>query len=68
MMILLATNLGDIVLEMYPEKAPLSVENFLAYTDQGFYDGTVFHRVIPGFMVQGGVLPRRCSIRIPILQ
>ena len=54
MMILLATNLGDIVLEMYPEKAPLSVENFLAYTDQGFYDGTVFHRVIPGFMVQGG--------------
>ncbi len=53
-MILMTTSLGDITLELYPEKAPISVENFLAYADEGFYDGTVFHRVIPKFMVQGG--------------
>ena len=53
-MILLVTNLGDIVLELHPDYAPLSVENFLVYVDEGFYDGTVFHRVIPEFMVQGG--------------
>lgn len=41
-------------LELYPEKAPLSVENFLKYVDDGFYDGTCFHRVIPSFMIQGG--------------
>ncbi|MDE2235347.1 MAG: peptidylprolyl isomerase [Gammaproteobacteria bacterium] len=54
MMILLDTNFGDIVLELYPDKAPVSVKNFLVYVDEGFYDGTVFHRVIPKFMVQGG--------------
>jgi cyclophilin family peptidyl-prolyl cis-trans isomerase len=48
------TSKGTITLELYPEKAPKSVENFLAYVDEGFYDGTVFHRVIEGFMVQGG--------------
>lgn len=53
-MILLTTSLGDITLELDPQKAPLSVENFLAYVDEGFYDGTVFHRVIPKFMIQGG--------------
>lgn len=53
-MILLTTSLGDITLELYPDKAPVSVENFLAYVDVGFYDGTIFHRVIPKFMVQGG--------------
>ncbi|MGH8505043.1 MAG: peptidylprolyl isomerase, partial [Stenotrophobium sp.] len=46
--------LGDITLELYPDKAPISVENFLAYVDKGFYDGTVFHRVISKFMIQGG--------------
>jgi peptidyl-prolyl cis-trans isomerase A (cyclophilin A) len=48
------TSMGDIVLELNKEKAPISTENFLSYVDKKFYDGTVFHRVIPGFMVQGG--------------
>jgi peptidyl-prolyl cis-trans isomerase B (cyclophilin B) len=50
----LTTNLGEITVELYPEKAPKTVENFLQYVKDGFYDGTVFHRVIEGFMVQGG--------------
>lgn len=50
----LETNKGEIVIELYPEKAPESVRNFLRYVDDGFYAGTVFHRVIPGFMIQGG--------------
>ena len=50
----LTTNLGKIELELYPEKAPKSVENFLRYVNDGQYTGTVFHRVIAGFMVQGG--------------
>lgn len=52
--VLLTTSLGEIELELEAEKAPISVENFLGYVDSGFYDGTVFHRVIPGFMIQGG--------------
>jgi len=48
------TNHGRIVLELDAEAAPETVANFLEYVDQGFYDGTLFHRVIPGFMVQGG--------------
>jgi peptidyl-prolyl cis-trans isomerase B (cyclophilin B) len=48
------TSLGDIVVELNDEKAPLSVGNFLQYVRDGFYDNTVFHRVIDGFMVQGG--------------
>jgi peptidyl-prolyl cis-trans isomerase B (cyclophilin B) len=50
----LATSLGDIVLELDREAAPETVDNFLAYVRDGFYDGTIFHRVIAGFMVQGG--------------
>ncbi len=50
----LETSAGDIVLELYPEKAPKTVENFLRYVNSGFYDGTVFHRVISNFMIQGG--------------
>lgn len=50
----LLTSKGKIVLELDAEKAPISVENFLSYVDSGFYDGTVFHRVIPDFMIQGG--------------
>jgi peptidyl-prolyl cis-trans isomerase B (cyclophilin B) len=42
------------LIELYPEKAPLTVKNFLSYVDNGFYDGTIFHRVIPNFMIQGG--------------
>jgi len=52
--VVMSTNLGDIFLELDEEKAPASVENFLAYANAGFYDGTIFHRVIKGFMVQGG--------------
>lgn len=54
--VILETDLGKITAELYPEKAPVTVENFLAYVDSGFYDGTIFHRVIPNFMVQGGGL------------
>jgi peptidyl-prolyl cis-trans isomerase B (cyclophilin B) len=48
------TSMGDIVIELETEKAPVSAENFLQYVRDGFYDNTVFHRVINGFMVQGG--------------
>ena len=50
----LTTNMGEIVITLNPEKAPLAVENFLQYVRDGHYDGTVFHRVIDGFMIQGG--------------
>ena len=50
----LVTTKGPIVLELEAEKAPLSVENFLRYVEEGFYDGTIFHRVIKDFMIQGG--------------
>jgi peptidyl-prolyl cis-trans isomerase B (cyclophilin B) len=53
-MVEIATNYGAIRLELYPEKAPQTVRNFLAYVDSGFYDDTIFHRVIDGFMIQGG--------------
>ena len=49
-----ATTAGDIVVEVYPDKAPKTVENFLQYVKEKHYDGTIFHRVIPNFMVQGG--------------
>ena len=52
--VLLTTSLGDIEIELNAEKAPISTANFLAYVDSGYYAGTQFHRVIPGFMVQGG--------------
>src|SRR6266545_4855432 len=50
----LRTSMGTIVLELAPENAPATVENFLQYVKDGQYNGTVFHRVIPGFMIQGG--------------
>jgi peptidyl-prolyl cis-trans isomerase B (cyclophilin B) len=53
-MLTMHTNFGDIVLELDSEKAPKTVENFLAYVQDGFYDSTIFHRVINGFMIQGG--------------
>jgi peptidyl-prolyl cis-trans isomerase A (cyclophilin A) len=52
--VVLDTSLGAITLELYPDKAPITVENFLKYLDEGFYDNLIFHRVMPGFMVQGG--------------
>ncbi|MEO5345575.1 MAG: peptidylprolyl isomerase [Magnetococcus sp. YQC-9] len=53
-MVTLTTKHGDIVLELDEAKAPITVKNFLDYVDAGFYDGLIFHRVIPGFMIQGG--------------
>lgn len=50
----LQTNMGDIVLELDAEKAPVTVANFLEYVNSGFYNGVIFHRVIDGFMIQGG--------------
>jgi peptidyl-prolyl cis-trans isomerase B (cyclophilin B) len=55
-MVKLETSMGDITLELYPDKAPATVANFLEYVKAGFYDGTIFHRVINGFMIQGGGL------------
>jgi peptidyl-prolyl cis-trans isomerase A (cyclophilin A)/peptidyl-prolyl cis-trans isomerase B (cyclophilin B) len=52
--VLMKTSMGDITMELYPDKAPKSVENFLGYVKSGQYDGTIFHRVINGFMIQGG--------------
>jgi peptidyl-prolyl cis-trans isomerase A (cyclophilin A) len=48
------TSMGNIVLELNAQAAPVTVKNFLGYVEDGFYDGTIFHRVIPGFMIQGG--------------
>ncbi|MFC0116994.1 peptidylprolyl isomerase [Pseudoalteromonas xiamenensis] len=53
-MVVLHTNYGEIRLNLFADKAPETVENFLNYAKSGFYDGTIFHRVIDGFMVQGG--------------
>ena len=52
--VLLETTSGDILIELYPDQAPKTVENFLQYVDAGFYKNTIFHRVIAGFMIQGG--------------
>jgi peptidyl-prolyl cis-trans isomerase A (cyclophilin A)/peptidyl-prolyl cis-trans isomerase B (cyclophilin B) len=54
----LRTNRGSIVIELYPDKAPKTVANFLQYVKDGHYNGMIFHRVIPGFMIQGGGLDR----------
>lgn len=48
------TSKGTMTIELYQDKAPISVENFLAYVEEGYYDGLIFHRVIPNFMIQGG--------------
>ncbi len=53
-MVKLSTNFGDITLELDTDKAPITVANFLQYVDSGFYNGVIFHRVIDGFMIQGG--------------
>lgn len=54
MQALIETNKGSIKIELYPDKAPITVENFKDYADSGFYEGTVFHRVVKDFMIQGG--------------
>lgn len=53
-MVVMHTNLGDITIEVFEDDAPKSAANFLQYVRDGFYDGTIFHRVIPGFVIQGG--------------
>jgi cyclophilin family peptidyl-prolyl cis-trans isomerase len=55
-MVVLSTSMGDIKVELYADKAPITTKNFLDYVKAGYYDGTIFHRVIPGFMIQGGGL------------
>lgn len=69
-MITLHTNLGDIVIKTHADKAPITVENFITYCKDGFYTDTIFHRVIKGFMIQGGGFtadmvqkPTRCAIK-----
>ncbi|MEZ4579274.1 MAG: peptidylprolyl isomerase [Desulfobacterales bacterium] len=54
-MVRLETSLGDIIIELNPAAAPKTVENFLAYVNNGFYTGTIFHRVIKGFMIRGRI-------------
>jgi peptidyl-prolyl cis-trans isomerase A (cyclophilin A)/peptidyl-prolyl cis-trans isomerase B (cyclophilin B) len=64
----LKTNQGEIVVELDPAKAPVSVENFLGYVRSGFYDGTIFHRVIDNFMIQGGGYTTELSPKGPLRQ
>jgi len=52
--VLMETSMGNVKIQLDPQKAPISVKNFLDYVNSGFYNGTIFHRVIPGFMIQGG--------------
>lgn len=54
MKVLMKTSMGDVTLELFEDKAPLTVANFVNYVKEGFYDGLIFHRVIDGFMIQGG--------------
>jgi cyclophilin family peptidyl-prolyl cis-trans isomerase len=61
--VVIETNHGDIVVGLYQQQAPITVANFLEYVDGGFYDGTAFHRVIPGFMIQGGGYVPRGDLR-----
>ena len=65
----IVTNMGDIVIELFEETAPISCENFRQYAQDGFFNDTVFHRVIPNFMIQGGGMPAdlsRKETRAPI--
>ncbi len=55
-MIRFETSHGPFTVELYPKEAPVTVENFLKYVDDGFFDGTIFHRIVPGFVIQGGGL------------
>jgi len=67
--VIMETSKGEIVLELYPDKAPLTVKNFLDYAEAGFYNGTIFHRVIPEFMIQGGGFTQdmeKKSIKAPV--
>ncbi len=63
--VILKTNYGDIYIELYIDKAPITVENFLTYVKEGFYDGLIFHRVIPNFVIQGGGFDKDMKPRKP---
>ena len=62
--VLMRTSMGDLIIELDAERAPASVKNFLAYADDGFYTDTLFHRVIDGFMIQGGGYTTVCAIGV----
>jgi len=62
--VVLDTSFGPITLELDREKAPITVENFLKYVDSGFYDNLIFHRVIPGFMIQGGGMDEKMNEKV----
>ena len=64
--IVMCTDVGRVVIELFDEDAPQHVENFLNYTDRGFYGGTVFHRAIKGFVVQGGGFNRELKKKQPV--
>ncbi|MFH1710076.1 MAG: peptidylprolyl isomerase [bacterium] len=64
--VVMETSKGRMKLELYPDKAPVTVANFLSYADSGFYDGTIFHRVIPGFMVQGGGFEKGMAAKLAL--
>ena len=61
MQALISTSLGKITIDLEDDRAPVTVENFLNYIEQGFYEQTIFHRVIPGFMIQGGGMTKEIS-------
>src|SRR5438067_3658254 len=63
--VLIDTSMGPIKVELYPEKAPITVKNFLSYVDDKHYDGTVFHRVIAGFMIQAGGFDEKLKEKKP---
>lgn len=65
--VVITTNMGNITILLFEREAPISVKNFLAYIDSGFYGGLTFHRVIPGFMAQGGGFMKNLTKRQPIL-
>jgi peptidyl-prolyl cis-trans isomerase A (cyclophilin A) len=65
--VLINTSMGNITVLLYEKESPISVKNFLAYVDSGFYGGLTFHRVIPGFMVQGGGFMKNLTKRQTIL-
>jgi len=61
--VLLETNMGDLEIELFEKEAPITVANFLSYVKKGHYDGTIFHRIIPGFVVQGGGMEKSMKER-----
>jgi peptidyl-prolyl cis-trans isomerase A (cyclophilin A) len=64
--VVFSTTMGTITVVVFPKEAPISSSNFLAYVDSGFYNGLIFHRVIPGFMVQGGGFVKNMTKRNPL--